>query len=133
MSDTLSADDLKEKTVKRDSDGDLIPEEHEIPWDDDTKTVKTVPITTGVINELSHIDEEIADLKPAAVHEAFQTLYVEPSPDTFTEADIEDLPFEYLEALMQPLDDNMSEMDIGGEDGKNPAEMSRGERAREMR
>jgi len=131
MTDTLSADDIKDKTVDRGPDGELIPEEHEIDWGGETKVVKTVPITTGVVNQLSHIDEEIANLEPKAVHEAFETLYVEPSPDTFDVGDIQDLGFEYLEALMKPLDENMS-MDIGDEKG-NPADMSKAERAREMR
>ena len=130
MSDTLTADDIKDKTVERGPDGELIPDSHEINWGDETKTVKTVPITTGVINRLSHIDDEIANLEPKAVHEAFETLYVEPSPDTFTVEDIQDLDFEYLEALMQPLDKNMS-MDIGDEG--NRMELSKGERARKMR
>jgi len=109
MTDTLSADDVKEKSVKRDSNGEIIPETHEIQWGDDTKTVKTVPITTGVINELSSLDEEIANLQPEAVHEAFKSLYVEPDPNTFSEQDIRDLDFEYMRALMEPLDSKIEE------------------------
>jgi len=109
MTDTLNADDVKEKTVKRGSDGEILPEEHEIDWGGETKTVKTVPITTGVINELSHIDEEIANLKPEAVHEAFTNLYVEPDPEAFSEDDIRDLGFEYMRALMEPLDAKIEE------------------------
>jgi hypothetical protein len=131
MTDTLSPNDVSEKTVKRDSDGELIPETHEIDWGGESKTVKTVPITTGVVNELSHIDDEIAELKPSAVYTAFETIYVEPDPSELSENDIEDLEFQYLEALMSPLDDQMSE-DIGGNEG-NPTEMTRQERAQELR
>jgi len=131
MTDTLSADDVAEKTVKRDSDGELIPEEHEIQWGDETKVVKTVPITTGVVNELSHIDDEITALEPEAVHEAFQTIYVEPDPETFTVGDIQDLELPYLKALMQPIDEKIDET-IGDESG-NPMDMSRQDRAEQMR
>jgi hypothetical protein len=43
---------------------------------------------------------------------------------------MQDLEFQYLEALMKPLDEQMSES-IGESEG-NPADMSRAERAAEM-
>jgi len=131
MTDTLSANDVKEKTVKRGSDGELIPETHTIDWGGEEKQVKTVPITTGKINELSHIDEAIQSLEPKAVLEAFNTLYIEPDPSTFDLGDIQDLEFQYLEALMKPLDKQMSES-IGDVEG-NPKEMSKAERAESLR
>lgn len=116
MADTLSTKDVQEKTVKRDSEGALIPEKHEIDWGGETKVVETKPITTGLINELSAIDEEIANLKPKAVHEAMQTIYISPDPNEFTVEDVRDLEFQYLEALMKPLDEQMEE-NIGDVEG----------------
>jgi len=131
MTDTLSASDVKEKTVKRDSDGNLLPETHEIDWGGEPKVVKTVPITTGTINQLSHISDEIQNLEPQAVLEAFEALYIEPDPSTFDLGDIQDLEFQYLEALMKPLDEQMSET-IGNTEG-NAKNMNRQERAAKMR
>jgi hypothetical protein len=116
MTNTLSADDVREKKVDRDSSGELIAETHTIDWGGEDKEVETRPITTGVINELSHIDDEIANLEPKAVHEAFKTLYLKPDPSTFDESDIKDLEFQYLEALMEPLDKQMSQ-NIGEGEG----------------
>jgi len=130
MSDKLTVDDVNEQTVRRDSNGDLIPETHEIEWGDDTKTVETVPITTGVINELSHIDDEIMNLEPQAVYEAFRAIYVTPDPSEFSVKEIQDLEFQYLEALMSPLDEQMSE-DIESEG--NPTQARRNDRAHQMR
>jgi hypothetical protein len=109
MTDTLSTDAVKDKTVKRNGSGELIPETHTIDWDGEDMTVKTVPITTGVVNELSHIDDEIMNLQPQAVHEAMQAIYVEPDFDEFTVEDVADLELKYLEALMEPLDKQLSE------------------------
>lgn len=122
MSDALTADDLKKETVERGPDGELVPERHTIQWGGKEKTIKTKPVTTGVINQLSHIDEEIQRLEPAAVKEAMEVLYVEPDASQFSVGDLQDLPFSRLEALMQPLDEQMSSElgDAEADEGNQP-------------
>lgn len=122
MPDKLGAEDVESAVIDRDEDGEIIPEEHVIDWGGEERRVETKPITTGLINELSHIDDAIADLEPEAVYEAFQTIYVEPYVDYFDESDIKDMEFQYLEALMQPLDEQMEE-NIGGGSGNPRAEI----------
>lgn len=122
MPDKLGAEDVESAVIDRDEDGEIIPEEHVIDWGGEERRVETKPITTGLINELSHIDDAIADLEPEAVYEAFQTIYVEPYIDYFDESDIKDMEFQYLEALMQPLDEQMEE-NIGGGSGNPRAEI----------
>jgi len=132
MTDKLTTDDVSEKTIDRGPDGELIPVEHEIEWGTETKTVETVPITTGVINQLSHIDDAIVELEPAAVHEAIQEIYVTPDPERFTVEDIRDLELQYLEALMSPIDRQIDE-EIGEEQSGNPVEMERTDKAEKLR
>jgi hypothetical protein len=133
MTDSLTTDDIEQQTVKRDSDGELIPEEHEIDWGGETKTVKTKPITTGLLNELSHIDDGIVNLDPSAVYEAIKTVYLDPDPAEFTEADIRDLEGEYLNALMSPIDAQIDESVGDTEGNQSPMDMDRQERAEQMR
>jgi len=119
MTDTLTADDVQAETVERGADGELVPEPHEIQWGDTTKTVETKPVTTGIINQLSGIDEEIQRLEPAAVKEAMDVLYVSPDPAQFSVGDLQDLPFARLESLMAPLDEQMG-AELGEDAEGNP-------------
>lgn len=137
MTREISTSDVASGVVERDSDGDLIPEDHDITLPDgETVTVKTKPITTGLLNELSNVDDAIADLDPEAIHEAFQTVYVSDAILDLSVDEIQDTHSEYLTAYLEPLDDAV-ESDIGGEvDGDgvgNPRGMSRQERAEQMR
>lgn len=127
----ISTDDLKEGIAQRGDDGELIPETHEIDWFGTTKVVKTKPITTGLLNELSSLDSAIADLEPQAVYEAFQTIYVTESVLNLTVADIDDMKGKALTSLIQPLEDAVE--DNFGDGEGNPKDMTRNERAREMR
>lgn len=110
----ISSDDLTDRIAKRGDDGELVPEKHEIEWGDETVVVKTKPITTGLVNELSHIDDEIATLKPDAVHEAIQTIYVSDAIRNLTVGDIRDMETSALNALLSPLEDEVGE-DFEGE------------------
>lgn len=123
MPDTLTVEDVQEETVERGADGELIPEEHVIQWGDGEKKVKTKPITTGVINQLSHIEEGILELEPSAVKEAMEEIYVEPDASQFSATDLQDLPFTRLKALMKPIDKRIKD-EVGGAEageGNQPA------------
>lgn len=130
MPDEISTSDLKEEIVDRGSDGELLPEEHEVDWKGDTVVVKTKPITTGLLNELSSLDEAIADLEPEAVHEAFQTIYLSDAVLDLDVEDIRDMKASGLNSLLAPLEEEVDEEFDGGEG--NPAERRR-QRAKEMR
>jgi hypothetical protein len=127
----ISTDDLQEGIAKRDSDGELIADTHEIDWFGSTKVIKTKPITTGLLNELSDVDEAIADLDPEAVYEAFQTIYLSESILALSVDDIRDMKSTGLNALLKPLEEQV-ETDFDGDEG-NPKDMSKAERAKQMR
>lgn len=131
MSDTLSIDDVEKDVKERDSDGELLPETHTIEYNGEQKDVKTVPLVTGTINKLSHVDDEIANLEPSAVLEALQELYIEPDFSGWTEGKVEAYDVERLSELLAPLDEKVEE-DIGETEG-NPMNMDRQERAEQMR
>ncbi len=131
MSDKLTLDDVEQDVHERDEEGELLPVEHDIEYNGQEKTVKTVPITIGAMNKLSHVDEEISNLHPPAVLEALQTLYVEPDFSGWTEEKVEAYDGERLGELLSPLEDKVDGEFDGGEG--NPADMSRSERARQMR
>jgi len=131
MTDEISVDDIQEQVAERGSDGKLLPEEHTVDWFGEEKVVKTKPITTGVLNELSHVDEAIAELEPQAVHEAFQTIYLSDAILELSVAQIDNMKASALNSLLEPLENEVNES-FGDETG-NPAEMSRRERAEQMR
>jgi hypothetical protein len=123
----LSVDDLNEKKAKRDSEGNLVGNTHEIDWYGETKHVRTKPITTGLLNELSELDDGINNLEPEAVHEAIQTLYLTESIRNLTVQDISDLEAGALKRLLQPLED---EVDAEfGEVDENPSPKRNGSTA----
>lgn len=116
MPQEITSNHTESGTVERDADGELIPEEHTVILPDgDEVIVKTKPITTGLLNELSQLDEAIAQLEPEAVHEAFQTIYVSEALCNMTVAEIRDTRAEYLTAYLEPLD-NAVEENIGDAD-----------------
>lgn len=131
MTREISSDDLQDDIAERGSDGELLPEKHEVEWHGETVVVKTKPITTGLLNELSNIDDAIADLEPEAVHEAFQTIYLSDAILGLSVQDIQDMRAEALNNLLKPLEEEV-EADFDGGEG-NPMNMSKAERAREMR
>lgn len=134
MTDELSTEQVEKGVKKRGSDGELLPDEHDVTLPDGSEVViKTEPLTTGTLNELSHIDEEIANLKPEAIREAFQTAYRTDALTNLSVEEIRDTDAAYLTAYLKPLDDAVGEnFDIGDDEG-NPAQMSKSERARQMR
>jgi len=121
MTDTLTPDDIKDETVERGPDGDLKPQRHTIEWGDETKEVVTRPVTTGTMNRLSDVDEGIMNLDPEAIKEAMDVLFIDPDPEQYTADVLRDLPFERLEALMDPVDKQM-EANVGGGSGNPPAQ-----------
>jgi hypothetical protein len=136
MTNELTVDDIEEGQAERGSDGELIAEEHTIPWGDDEKVVKTKPITTGLLNELSHTDEEIRNLDPHAVQEALQMIYLTDAVLSMSVDDIRDLKAPRLNALLSPLEEQI-EASIGGQgngaqEGAT-AQERRQQRAKEMR
>lgn len=136
MTDEISIDDTKQGVAKRGDDGELIPEEHsvDLPHGEEV-TIKTKPITTGLLNELSDLDDAIENLEPEAVHEAFQTIYLSDAILGLSVEEIRDTRAEYLNSYLEPVD-NAVESSIGDEiEGQsgNPIEMDRSERARKMR
>lgn len=131
MTSEISTDDLHDEIVERGDDGELIPETHEIDWQGREVEVKTKPITTGLLNELSNLDEAIADLEPDAVHEAFQTIYLSDAVLGLSVQEIQDMKASGLNNLLSPLEDEVDE-EFDGE-GNSPGEMSRQERAEQMR
>lgn len=114
----ISTDDLKGQIAQRDNDGKLIAEDHTIELNGQERTVKTKPITTGLLNELSHIDEAVADLEPDAVREAFQTIYLSDAILALTEQEIRDMKASALKALLAPLEDAVEE-EFGDEAGND--------------
>lgn len=132
MPSEITTDHTSEGVAQRGNDGSLIPETHTVELPDGSEVViKTKPITTGLLNELSNVDDAIAELEPKAVREAFQTVYVSEAITGLSVEEIRDTRSEYLTAYLQPLDEAVED-DIG-DSGGNPAELSKGERAREMR
>jgi len=131
MTREISTTDTSKGVAKRGDDGELIPEEHTVILPDGEEVViKTKPITTGLLNELSELDDAISQLDPSAVKEAFETIYLSDALSNMTVQEIEDTKAEYLEAYLSPLDDAVEE-DIG-EEG-NRMEMDKQERAQSMR
>jgi len=128
----ISTTDTSEGVAKRGDDGELIPEEHTVSLPNGEQVViNTKPITTGLLNELSELDEAVQQLEPSAVHEAFQTIYLDENVLNLSVKDIRDMRAPYLEALLKPLDDAIDD-DIGEKEG-NPQNMSRQERAETVR
>lgn len=114
----ISTEDLSKEIVERDDDGELIPEEHNIKWNGKEVTVKTKPVTTGLLNELSNLDDAIIDLEPEAVHEAFQTIYVSEAVTDLSVDEIRDMKGSGLNKLLKPLEE---EIEANFEDGSgNP-------------
>lgn len=115
MTQEINPNHTESGTVERDSEGNLIPEEHAVTLPNgESVIIKTKPITTGLLNELSQLDEAIAELEPDAVHEAFQTIYVSDALQKMSVEEIRDTKAEYLTAYLEPLDDAVEE-DIGEE------------------
>jgi len=130
MTREISTNDTSKGVAKRGDDGELIPEEHTVDLPDGEEVViKTKPITTGLLNELSELDDAIGDLEPSAVKEAFNTIYLSDALRDMSEQEIEDTKAEYLNAYLQPLDDAVeADMNEG-----NPMDMDKQERAAQMR
>jgi len=120
MTREISTTDTSKGVAKRGDNGELIPEEHTVTLPNGEEVViKTKPITTGLLNELSELDDAIAQLEPSAVQEAFEKIYLSDALRNMTVQEIEDTRAGYLEAYLSPLDEAVEE-NIG-EKG-NPAE-----------
>jgi hypothetical protein len=118
MTREITADDLTDSIAKRGDDGEIIPEEHEITLNGETLVVKTKPITTGLVNELSHIDDAIADLDPNAVHEAIQKIYVSDAILSLSVQDIRDMKTKALNEILSPLEEQV-EAEFDGEGNRS--------------
>jgi len=134
MTNELTQEHTEAGQVDRGADGEVIPEDHtvELPNGEEA-VIKTIPMYTGVMNELNHLDDGLRELDPEAIYEAFQTLY---KTDALTEMSVEeirDTKAPWLNAYLTPVEEQ-TEMEIdGGDDEGNPAEMSKQERAKQMR
>jgi len=134
MPDELSFSDLEEEIVERGEDGEVIAETSlvEMPGGK-IREIRHKPITTGLLNELSSIDDAISDLEPGAVYEAFQTIYLTESILQLSEDDIRDMRGGALNAILTPVEEEVDEQ-FGAEEGNtNPAEMNKAERAKQLR
>lgn len=132
MTDELSFSDLEGEIVKRDSNGEILPETSEVTLPNGaTREIKHKPITTGLLNEISDFDTEIGDLEPDAVYEAFQTIYLSDAVLGLSKEDVRDMRAGALQALLQPLEEQVEE-EFGDEEG-NLATMDKTDRAAEMR
>lgn len=135
MPQEVTQSDLKNEIVERDSNGELIAEDYQTQIGGNEVVVKHKPITTGLLNEISAVDDAIADLEPEAVYEAFQAIYLSDAILSLTVNDIRDMKAPALNRLLKPLEEKV-EREFDGEEGGsggNPMEMDRQERAREMR
>jgi len=134
MVDELSFEDLEDEIVERGEDGEVLAEKSMVEMPSGTiRKIKHKPITTGVLNELSNIDEAIASLDPSAVYEAFQTIYLTESILNLSKEQIRDMKGGALKAILTPVEEEVDEQ-FGDEEGnQNPSEMSKAERARQMR
>jgi len=132
MAREISTTDTSEGVAKRGDDGELIPEEHTVSLPNGEEVIiKTKPITTGLLNELSELDDAVQRLEPRAVKEAFETIYLSDALCNMSVEEIRDTKSEYLSAYLKPLDDAIED-DIGDEEG-NLKEMDKQERAKQMR
>jgi len=134
MTDKLSGDDLLDETASRGEDGDLLPETEEITWKGSKREVKVKPVTIGRINELENEHSGDFDaLDTDALRAIIFKQYVEPDLEAaYNEADKEwsDLKAARVKDLAGAFDDLEDKAE--GE-GKNPTDMSKRERAAEMR
>lgn len=134
MAREISTTDTQDGVVERDGDGEIIPEKHTVELPDGEEVfIKTKPITTGVLNEISHIDEEVMGLEPKAVKEAFETVYLSDALTSMTVEEIRDTRGAYLKAYLTPLEEAVGESFDEEDDEGNLAEMDRRERAEKMR
>lgn len=132
MTKEISTSDTERGVVERKENGELMPERHEVDLPHgETVEIKTKPITTGLLNELSGIDDAIADLDPDAVHEAFQTIYISDALRNMTVDEIRDTKAPYLTAYLEPLNEAVEE-EIGEREG-NPGQMAGNQPRTDMR
>jgi len=132
MTDEISFDDLEGEIVQRDSDGEILPEKSIVTLPNGAdREVEHKPITTGLLNEISELDSAIADLKPEAVYEAFQTIYLSDAVLSLSKQEIRDMKAGALQSLLDPLEEKV-EQEFGNTEG-NLATMDKTERARQMR
>jgi len=134
MTDALTGDDLLEETASRGEDGELLPENRTVTWKGGKRDVKVKPVTIGRINELENeYSGDFDALDTEALRAVIFNQYVEPNLEkAYAEADKEweDLKAARVKDLAEAFDD-LEEKAEG--DGKNPMEMTKAERAKEMR
>jgi hypothetical protein len=107
MTDELNFDDVEAEQVRRDENGELLPQKKQITWKGEPKTVKIVPATLGHANKYASLEEAINDLDPEAIAELFANHYRSPDfRDDSGKVPVErvrDLPLARLKELVAPL------------------------------
>ena len=131
MAREISTQDTSEGVAKRGEDGELLPNTHEVELPHgEIVEIKTKPITTGLINELSDYAGDVERLEASAIKSVFEKLYLSDALVNMSEQEIEDTKAPYLKAYLQPFEESTG-MDF--DDEGNPKEMDRSERAAQMR
>lgn len=135
MTDALDGDDILAETASRGEDGSLLPETKEITWKGEPKTVKVKPVTIGRINEIEQENEGDFDrLDIDALRAIIFNQYVEPDLEAAyakSNKDWDDLKAPRVKELTEAFED--LEEKAEDDEGKNLKEMSKSERAAQMR
>lgn len=113
---TVDLESVKDETVERDENGDLIPEEKEIQWDGESETIEVKPFVTGMGNRLAKHDEGLQELDPTAVASVISVMC--PDLEGIKPEHVRDLPMAKVNAIVNAITEELpEEYDTEGEGG----------------
>lgn len=118
----VGLDDVRAEKVDRDEHGNPIPEERPIEWAGKEDTLRVYPIVGGIANRIAEHEEGLQRLDPQSVAVVLSVCC--PDLEDIRAEDVRDMPLPKLKALIDPIEEQMPDMEVDEERGNSQRDNS---------